>query len=708
MALTNLNPNLFTTENKTASQAVLESAANANAVPGSLQAHPSKFKNPLAVAAWLSALVGINNLVLNVLLAQGSFNGSEEVVLNLIVVTEAALATFTLIAVSGALLPRLVRDLQRVVVGVDLPLMLANGVLSLSTIWSAFMAPAAIYSQTTAEHFSLFAMAFCSALFLRSKGSSLFRKAAPATLSELAPTGRVVRPMDKFNTPNEASQGVLFPPEESVIVNSSALKEGDVVRVMQNEFAPCDGVVSEGSAIVEERKYVGNTALRAKERGAEIFAGSKIVSGSLDIKIGLTQSESIGASFDSAISISNEAPLVTKDREHYLTLANLTLVFAAVLGGVVTAYETEELSAVASVVASILSITLLAIPLDLVSGLKEAVLSRAFVKGLLIKGSSVLDKLTATRVPVFSADPLSLFREPRGVTFDVMDSRIDRKVLGNVVLALSLRAEHQIFREVVRLLVQKEKLSFGGVSVEDFREYDSRGVLGNVSGTEVTIGHEDFLLDRGVHLQSSDLATQGGSQALFVAIGEDIVARIIFESPAAEFKTHGLDPLKTRGVRAVLLGAASQNMLDVQGQKLGFELSSIFGALDDKAKAEKVGALGDILLFDEPSRLGLNGDGGIARSVSVTVFDERVGSGSEGEVVVFNRGPEVLSCLNSLGEKLRWARTEAGIVAALAAICLVAPLIVGQFSPLIPACLAVVIIGYAYLWPARIGPILGQ
>lgn len=703
MALT--NPNLPQSNSQLTTTHAGAEPRHALNLDGSLLL--SKARNPLAVAAWLSALVGINNFVLSILLAQGTFGGVEESVLNVIVITESALAAFAAVAISGALLPKIASGLSRVVVSLDLPLFLANAVLSLSTLWFAFVTPEVIESQEAAARYSLFAFVFSIALFLRSKGSVLFRSAAPATLAEIAPTGRVIRPMDKFKASTDTSQGVLFPPEEAVVVPSASLRPGDMIKILPNEYAPCDGVVTEGSAIVEERKYVGNTALRAKERGSEIFAGSRVISGPIDVKVGLTQVESVGAAFDVALSQVSPVKVVTKESEHYLTIANLSLIFCAVLGGVISAYETADISAVATVVVSILSVALLVVPLDLLSGLKEAILSRAFVQGLLIKGTNVLDKLALVRAPVFVADPIALFREPRSVNFDIMDSRVDRKSLGGVVLALALRAEHQTFREVVKLLVQKEKVVPGEVKVEDFREYDGRGVIGNIMGSEITVGHEDFLLDRGVHFQSSDLASNGGSQALFVALGEDIVARIIFESASTEFKNRGLDPLKNRGVRAVLIGVTPQNMLDVQGQKLGFELSSIFGSLDEKSRAEKIGSLGDILLFNDLKSIATNGDGGMPRAVSVSVFDERGATGSDGEVVVFNRGPEVLSCLNALGEKLRWAKAEAKIAAIVCGILLLVPIIAGTFSPLIPACLAVIMVGYAFLWPFRINNILG-
>jgi cation transport ATPase len=704
MALTNLNPNPITAEQKSF-QYQLESVSkiqksSVTAIGG---------KSPIAVAVWVSAFVALNNTLLNILVSQGILSGSESLIASVTLVTEVGLAAFALIVISGALIKGIVSDLKSMNIGLDLPLFLANMVLSVATVWLGFAAPEEISARGWAYNFAWFSLLFSSAVLLKSKGSGIFRSAAPATLGDIAPTARVVRPMDKFEVPsNVDNQGVLFPPEEAVIVPSISLREGDLVRVSAGEIAPCDGVVTEGAAIVEERKYLGNTHLRSKERGQEIFGGSKIIEGSLDIKIGLTQSESIGAAFDAEIVNANTIKFVSPETRYLLSFGNLTLVFVAILGGVIAAYETQSLDRVAIIMASVLSLSLIAIPLDLMGAIKSAILSKAFVKGVLIKGAHTLDKMIAPRVPVFGEDPLNIFREPKATMLDIMDSRIDRKSLGGVILGLSLRGENPIFREVVRLLTQREKLVASNMKIEDFREYDARGVTGVVSGAEITIGFEDFLIDRGVFLQSSDLAAQGGHYALFVAIGEDVVARVIFESPAIEFKAQGIDPLKMRSVRSVLTGYLAQNLLDVQGQRLGFELSSIFGGLDEKGRAEKINSLGDVYLYGSEALSKVNGDGGLPNAITVSLFDERGASGAEGDVVIFNRGPEILSVLNTLGEKLRWASLESKIFMGICGMGLLVSVVAGVFSPLVPAGLAILSVGYAYLWPNRMASVFGH
>jgi hypothetical protein len=62
--------------------------------------------------------------------------------------------------------------------------------------------------------------------------------------------------------------------------------------------------------------------------------------------------------------------------------------------------------------------------------------------------------------------------------------------------------------------------------VLDLREYEGRGTCGAVKGVEISVGTEDFIVERGIMLQPSDIvATSPGEGVLLVAIDNDVIAR---------------------------------------------------------------------------------------------------------------------------------------------------------------------------------------
>jgi hypothetical protein len=68
--------------------------------------------------------------------------------------------------------------------------------------------------------------------------------------------------------------------------------------------------------------------------------------------------------------------------------------------------------------------------------------------------------------------------------------------------------------------------------VLDLREYPGRGICGTIHGVELSIGSEDFLVERGIMVQPTDSGVEHehGEPLLMVAIDDDVVARFWISS----------------------------------------------------------------------------------------------------------------------------------------------------------------------------------
>lgn len=662
-------------------------------------------QDPIATTAWFSAFVFFNGAVIRVLDSQGSFgdfSGSANYILGL---GELLVTAFSVVALSVFFSQNIISRLKQVVIPVELNFLGAILALGGVSLFVGSQDLVMLAARPMQMWFSLFIFVFSMTLLARRKGEEGLLSRSKARLSEIAPIARIVRPASQFRQASGGGQGELFPPEETVDVPSTSLRAGDTVRLKSGEVAPCDGVVAEGTAIVEERRYSGVCNLRAKERGDEVFAGSRLTKGDLDIKVGLTQVESLGSTFEHELldvdSASKETPILT----YRMSLLNLATFFVALMAGIVASYEGHDMSQVASVMAGIFSLSLLLSLMGIGPVISKAILGRAFSKGILIRGQRVLSRLVGRRDPVFTVDPLDIFNEPHALSFHLTDSRVDRRELGSVILGLALRAEHPIFREVVALLNSRERVDLKQVKVDDLREYHGRGLTGVVSGADFTIGFEDFLMDRGVYLQSSDAVPTAGEQVMYVAVGDEVVARILFEEAAHRFKNSGIEPLKNRGIRSVLLGGVSQDRLDTLGQKLGFELSSIFGALDPKGKMAKLSSLGQTIWYGAESR---EDNDVVVDTVTVGVFDDMQATAPSTDIVVFRKSSALFPIFNLLSEKLSWATQEWKIVAGLSIAFIAASIIFGFFGPLVPAGLSLILVGYALIWPRRVASVFDQ
>jgi K+-transporting ATPase ATPase B chain len=116
-------------------------------------------------------------------------------------------------------------------------------------------------------------------------------------------------------------------------VASTALRKGDIVRVLINEMIPGDGEVIEGVASVDESAITGESAPVLKEPGTDmassVIAGTKVVSDFLVIRVSANPGESF---LDKMIALVEGASRQKTPNEIALTvlLAVLTLIFLMV------------------------------------------------------------------------------------------------------------------------------------------------------------------------------------------------------------------------------------------------------------------------------------------------------------------------------------------------------------------------------------------
>lgn len=68
-------------------------------------------------------------------------------------------------------------------------------------------------------------------------------------------------------------------------IPASEIVVGDVMRVFPGETVACDGTIVAGRSALDERLLTGESEPRAKERGADVLAGSVAIDGEIDVEV---------------------------------------------------------------------------------------------------------------------------------------------------------------------------------------------------------------------------------------------------------------------------------------------------------------------------------------------------------------------------------------------------------------------------------------
>ncbi|MBD1855194.1 potassium-transporting ATPase subunit KdpB [Leptolyngbya sp. FACHB-1624] len=166
----------------------------------------------------------------------------------------------------------------------------------------------------------------------------LFFTVVFANFAEAVAEGRGKAQADSLrSTRSDTSALKVFPDGTTQKVSSTALRRGDLVRVVAGDMIPADGEVIEGIASVDESAITGESAPVLKQPGTDIMSsvtgGTRIISDQLLLKI--TQDPGQGF-IDRMIALVEGAARTKTPNEIALTvlLAVLTQVFLIVVATV--------------------------------------------------------------------------------------------------------------------------------------------------------------------------------------------------------------------------------------------------------------------------------------------------------------------------------------------------------------------------------------
>ena len=359
------------------------------------------------------------------------------------------------------------------------------------------------------------------------------------------------------------------------MVRLAELQSGDMVRLKPGFTVPCDAIVEQGIAEVEEVKLSGFATLRFKGEGQRVYAGSVVRSGELLVRVESTFGDSVLSNFTEVLDGVIRRNLVPERWEtplHALVLflgASAVIYFfragasGALVGGTV-----------AGVLATSLWLDLLAyLPL-----LRGVSITRGFERGILCGEPHQLETLGQVRSLVVDHAPGHRADILRVADFTIVDERLDSVQLTCALLSILGRSNDGFggaAAEFLRGRVTEPVL----YEVRDFFDYPGKGISAVVAGAEFSIGDELFLLERGVQIQVSEVEEGIDGELVYVALGEEIAARFTVHRAARLESPQAMDKLHRLGVRPLLMSQAPCEVADLAGKELSLELGQITGGL---------------------------------------------------------------------------------------------------------------------------------
>ncbi len=378
-----------------------------------------------------------------------------------------------------------------------------------------------------------------------------------------------------------------------VTVHPEEVAVGEIILIRPGEKVPMDGVVLEGSSSLDTVALTGESVPRSIGPEDEILSGCVNLSGVLRVKTIKAFGESTAAKIldlveNAAENKSRSESFITKFARIYTPIVVALAVLVAVIPGLVTGeWVTWIYRGLLFLVVSCPCALVISVPLTFFGGLGGA--SR---KGILIKGSNLMDTLSRIKTVVF--DKTGTLTEGVFEVTAVHPEVIDQKEL----LHLAAHVERHSVHPIAMALRNAYPGEADNCKVEAVTELAGHGVTAMVNGKKVAVGNSKLMEAEGAAWHPCHHT----GTIIHVAIDGVYAGHIVISDRIKEDSAEAIRALKAAGISNTVMLTGDQK--DVAASVAGaLKLDSFYAQLLPADKVSRV----EELLREGP--LAFVGDG---------------------------------------------------------------------------------------------------
>ena len=360
---------------------------------------------------------------------------------------------------------------------------------------------------------------------------------------------------------------------DSVIrVSPDKVKIGDIIVVKPGERIPLDGVVAEGSSILDMSSLTGESIPRTVNEDNEVYSGSVNMEGLLKIRVTKLFHESTAAKILDLVqnSAAKKAPtekFITRFAKWYTPAVVITAMFMALLPPLITSaagagsfgalFSDWFYRALIFLVVSCPCALVISIPLGFFGGI-----GLASKNGILVKGGNYLEALTSIETVVFDKTG-TLTRGEFEVARVMPANGFDRDELLRIAACVESYSNHPIARAIASACP-----GIGNdISIEEHREIPGYGIIAKFNGKEVVIGGKNLMDRERIQI----IVPETAGSVVYVAIDREFKGSITVSDIERKNSAETIDRLKKKGIKTAMLTGDLKANADAMADKMGID-----------------------------------------------------------------------------------------------------------------------------------------
>ena len=372
----------------------------------------------------------------------------------------------------------------------------------------------------------------------------------------------------------------LLKDEKEEKIDPDDIKIGDIIIVKPGEKIPLDGVVIDGTSMIDTKALTGESVPRRVNFGDEILSGCINLDGVLKINVTKEFEESTVSKIldlveNASSKKSKSENFITKFARYYTPAVVIIALFLAIIPPLILKdFEFSKwiYRALSFLVVSCPCALVISIPLSFFGGI-----GGASKQGILIKGSNYLEALSSTEAVVF--DKTGTLTEGVFEVQKIMPSGIAEEELIEIAAYAESYSSHPIANSI-KLAYGKE---INSEKIIDIKELPGRGILANIEGKNVLIGNEKLMQENNINFQRlEDIGT-----VLYIAINNNFAGSILITDKIKKDSLKTIKRLKSYGIKdTIMLSGDKKEVAESISKEL--EIDKVYSELLPDGKVEKL------------------------------------------------------------------------------------------------------------------------
>ena len=409
---------------------------------------------------------------------------------------------------------------------------------------------------------------------------------------------------------------------------------GDLLRVRPGEKVPVDGVIIEGSSVIDESMITGEPMPVQKPAGAKVVGATVNGTGGFIMRAEKVGSETLLSRIVAMVADAqrSRAP-IQKLADTVAGYFVPTVMLVAAVTFIIWALVGPD-PALAYALLNSVAVLIIACPcaLGLATPMSIMVASgRGATMGILFRNAEAIEVLRDVTTLVVDKTGTLTEGKPALVSIkSICESRTDIQLLG-LAASLEQGSEHPL---AAAIIAGAREHNAPIADVTEFNSVTGKGVTGLIGSSRVEMGNAPMMELQGVAVapeqdQVNKLRSEGQT-VMFVAVDGGLAGYIGVADPIKSSSFEAVEALKNDGIRLVMLTGDNRQTAEVVAKQLGID-----DVIADVLPEDKAAVV--LRLQDDNQIVAMAGDG-INDAPALATADVGIAMGTGTDVAMESAG----------------------------------------------------------------------